>query len=50
MWINRRKATGGFGATPAPEASGEAATPGFEVAGMADFVALHQAHLRGERA
>jgi 2-haloalkanoic acid dehalogenase type II len=50
MWINRRKATGGFGATPAPEAKGAAATPGFEVAGMADFVALHQAHLRGGRA
>jgi 2-haloalkanoic acid dehalogenase type II len=48
MWINRRKSVGGWGATPAPQAPGGAGTPDFEVASMADFVILHQAHLRGE--
>ncbi len=48
MWINRRKPVGGWGATPAPAAKGSAATPDFEVASMADLVALHQTHLRGE--
>ena len=50
MWINRRKSVGGWGATPAPEAPGGLATPDIEVASMADFVVLHQAHLRGESA
>jgi 2-haloalkanoic acid dehalogenase type II len=50
MWINRRKPVGGWGATPAPESAGAAATPDIEVASMADFVALHQAHLRGASA
>src|SRR5437660_1324860 len=38
MWINRRKSVGGWGATPAPQAPGGAATPDFEVASMADLV------------
>ena len=50
MWINRRKAVGGWGATPAPQAEGAATRPDLEVASMADFVILHQAHLRGEAA
>jgi 2-haloalkanoic acid dehalogenase type II len=50
MWINRRKAVGGWGATPAPRAAAAATQPDFEVASMADFVILHQAHLRGEAA
>ena len=50
MWINRRKLVGGWGATPAPESAGAAATPDIEVASMADFVILHQAHLRGDPA
>jgi 2-haloacid dehalogenase len=49
LWINRRKEAGGWGATPAP-AVGDAAKPDFQVASMAEFVALHQAHLRGEPA
>jgi 2-haloalkanoic acid dehalogenase type II len=48
LWINRRKAVGGWGATPVPSVAGDGATPDHEVASMADFVALHQAHLRGE--
>jgi 2-haloacid dehalogenase len=48
MWINRRKLVGGWGATPAPQAQGAATKPDFEVASMADFVGLHQTHLRGE--
>jgi 2-haloalkanoic acid dehalogenase type II len=47
-WINRRKSVGGWGATPAPGAAGALTTPDIEVASMADFVRLHQAHLRGE--
>ena len=50
MWINRRKSVGGWGATPAPKAPGALTTPDIEVASMADFVVLHQAHLRGESA
>jgi 2-haloacid dehalogenase len=50
MWINRRKSVGGWGATPAPQAPGALPTPDIEVASMADFVVLHQAHLRGESA
>ncbi len=50
MWINRRKSVGGWGATPAPREAGALTTPDIEVASMADFVALHQAHLRGESA
>jgi 2-haloacid dehalogenase len=46
MWINRRKSVGGWGATPAPKAAGALTTPDIEVASMADFVGLHQAHLR----
>jgi len=49
LWINRRKEIGGWGATPVPPVAGAAATPDFQVASMADFVALHQAHLRGEK-
>lgn len=48
LWINRRKEVGGWGATPVPAAGGDAAKPDFQVASMAEFVALHQAHLRGE--
>lgn len=47
MWINRRKAAGGWGATPAPQDTDGRATPDLEVASMADLVALHQADLRG---
>ena len=50
MWINRRKSVGGWGATPAPKDQGGLTTPDIEVASMADFVVLHQAHLRGESA
>lgn len=50
LWINRRKEVGGWGATPMPAAAGDAAKPHFQVASMAEFVALHQAHLRGETA
>jgi 2-haloalkanoic acid dehalogenase type II len=50
MWINRRKSVGGWGATPAPRAPGALTAPDIEVASMADFVGLHQAHLRGESA
>ena len=49
LWINRRKEIGGWGATPVPPVEGAAARPDFQVASMADFVALHQAHLRGEK-
>jgi len=48
LWINRRKEVGGWGATPQPRASGDAAHPDFEVLSLAEFVVLHQAHLRGE--
>ena len=50
LWINRRKEVGGWGATPAPGAVGDATRPNFEVASMAEFTALHQAHLHGETA
>jgi 2-haloacid dehalogenase len=50
MWINRRKVVGGWGATPAPQAKGALTTPDLEVGSMADFVVLHQTHLRGESA
>ena len=43
MWINRRRGSEGWGATPPVE--GEGATPDLEVAGMAELVALHQAIL-----
>jgi 2-haloacid dehalogenase len=33
---------------PAPLAPGGLATPDLEVASMADFVGLHQTHLRGD--
>ncbi|CAN5923041.1 HAD family hydrolase [soil metagenome] len=49
LWINRRKALGGWGATPVPQAAAGLATPDLEVASMADLVALHQAALRGGR-
>ncbi|MFI4987614.1 MAG: HAD family hydrolase, partial [Alphaproteobacteria bacterium] len=42
MWINRRKGRGGWGATPAPGGDGRAPRPDFEVASLADFVALHE--------
>ncbi|HLI10290.1 MAG TPA: haloacid dehalogenase type II [Alphaproteobacteria bacterium] len=48
LWINRRKEVGGWGATPAPAADNNEARPDLEVPSMAEFVALHQAHLRGE--
>ncbi len=41
MWINRRKESAGWGATPPVE--GEGAVPDLEVASMAEFVALHEA-------
>lgn len=44
MWINRRKGSQGWGATPPVE--GDGATPDLEVAGMAELVALHQALLK----
>lgn len=47
MWVNRRKAQGGWGATPTPKDKA-AAQPDFEVASLAELVALHQAQLRGE--
>jgi 2-haloalkanoic acid dehalogenase type II len=50
LWINRRQDVGGWGATRAPDVAGDAAKPDFQVASMAEFVALHQAHLRGEPA
>jgi 2-haloalkanoic acid dehalogenase type II len=43
VWINRRKAVGGWGATPPPSA---AARPDIEVASLAEFVILHQTQLR----
>jgi 2-haloalkanoic acid dehalogenase type II len=42
IWINRRKSVGGWGATPAPQATDATATPDFEVDSMAGFVRLHQ--------
>jgi 2-haloacid dehalogenase len=48
LWINRRKEVGGWGATPAPCDMGDAALPDFEVPSLAEFLVLHQAHLRGE--
>jgi len=48
LWINRRKEVGGWGATPVPDVGDDAKRPDFQVASMAEFVALHQAHLRGE--
>jgi 2-haloalkanoic acid dehalogenase type II len=48
LWVNRRKEVGGWGATPAPDVAGDATRPDYQVASMAEFVALHQAHLRGE--
>jgi 2-haloacid dehalogenase len=50
MWINRRKTVGGWGATPEPQAKADLTKPDMEVGSMADFVVLHQAHLRGESA
>jgi 2-haloacid dehalogenase len=50
LWINRRKDIGGWGATPVPPAGSDAARPDFEVAGMADLVALHRAQLGRELA
>jgi 2-haloacid dehalogenase len=47
LWINRRKEVGGWGATP-PSPANDAARPDFEVLSMAEFVVMHQAHLRGE--
>lgn len=47
MWIDRRKGVPGWGATPAPP-NMEAARPDFEASSLAEFVALHQAHLRGD--
>ncbi len=43
MWINRRKASDRWGATPPPPVEGTGAAPDLEVAGMAEFVSLHQA-------
>jgi 2-haloacid dehalogenase len=45
-WIDRRKGMGGWGATPPPPGGVAAARPDFEASSLADFVALHQAHLR----
>jgi 2-haloalkanoic acid dehalogenase type II len=48
LWINRRKEVGGWGATPEPGTDGDSARPDIEVLSLAEFVSLHQAHLRGE--
>lgn len=43
MWINRRKALGGgWGATPAPSAAGDATRPDYEVGSMGEFAARHR--------
>lgn len=48
MWINRRKALGGgWGATPAPSASGDATTPDYEAGSMGEFAAQHRAEAAG---
>lgn len=48
MWINRRKAVGGgWGATPAPSASGDAARPDYEAGSMEEFAARHRASTAG---
>jgi 2-haloalkanoic acid dehalogenase type II len=41
MWINRRRGQGGWGATPAPSASGAAAQPDFEVGSLEEFAEIH---------
>jgi 2-haloalkanoic acid dehalogenase type II len=45
-WIDRRRGMEGWGATPKPPGGRDAAQPDFEASSLADFVALHQAHLR----
>jgi hypothetical protein len=40
--VNRRKTTGGWGATPPPPAFGERATPDLEVASLEELAALRQ--------
>jgi 2-haloacid dehalogenase len=46
VWINRRKAQGGWGATPPPAG---VPTPDFEVESMAAFAALHRSETAGPR-
>lgn len=46
MWINRRRGLNGWGATPPPQAEGEATRPDFEVASLSEFVALHKRELQ----
>ena len=48
MWINRRKAVGGgWGATPAPSATGDAARPDYEAGSMEEFAERHRAETAG---
>ncbi len=41
VWVNRRNAVGGFGATPAPEVP-DAARPDYEVASLQELAARHE--------
>jgi 2-haloalkanoic acid dehalogenase type II len=43
VWVNRRKAVGGWGATPPPPTLGEGARPDLEVANMQELAALREA-------
>jgi 2-haloalkanoic acid dehalogenase type II len=45
VWVNRRKAVGGWGATP-PPVQGLAAQPDLEVSSLADLAALHRSELQ----
>ncbi len=42
VWVNRRKAVGGWGATPPPPALGEAARPDLEVTSLQDLATLRE--------
>jgi 2-haloalkanoic acid dehalogenase type II len=42
VWVNRRKAVGGWGATPPPPTLGERARPDLEVASMEELAALRE--------
>ena len=43
VWVNRRKAAGGWGATPPPPTLGDAARPDLEVLNLQELAALRQA-------
>ncbi len=48
VWVNRRKAVGGgWGATPAPQTSGQPVRPDVEVSSLQELAARHQSMLRG---